>query len=666
MLDILCVIISFICFNVTVIMAEGDLRIFLHLLKCTICTEDMTVARVLPCGHTFCHKCLEECLQHHVQNDEVPCPICHTRHKITKAGITGITKNVFVNKLLEAAHKQSATRETSNADLKVILNCSVEDCSLSAVTYCINCKEYICSKCEGHHKVSKITKNHKTLPIDQVKPNTLPPCHLHTHMYLDLYCEDCSIAICSTCDRLDHNHHTRVNINTKKDRFKSQLDQVFTQTDMHLKAVEKAIRSTKKKSIKLKAELDDLKKQTSVSFQAIIQHVKRQEQRHIEGIDNTYKRVVKIISEELDTYQRTEATLKSVQLYNRHLKQRGTVYDLMTNVKGLIDRCEKSGKEYNETKTLKCEVKVDWVECHFDVKEVRLIEGGDNAGLTIGSDPKITIFPTQWQSDISGIVAFHNHLIVVHYHHDVIYVYDDMMRLKSSIKISGMRNPRGLCLVERDATQHLVVANWGGQCLWWLRVEEQAGEVLLSQHIKHNLGYYPYSIVTDVTGCALVADYINNRLHVYSHPVQMGTCIQLPQSVQPRVAVSDPTGGYIISDQGYKLMWVTSDGQVTHRYTDQPAVSAYHMVHDGTDWLVTDHHNHCVHVVTGEGRHAGHLVPDQQGVGYPTCISVYIDNHCVWFGYRDQDGKKHMMKVEYLPPQITTLTMCATLPRAHT
>ena len=290
-----------------VTMAEGDWRIFHHLLECTICTEDMTVARVLPCGHSFCHKCLEQCLQHRVQNGKLPCPTCRAPYKVTHAGVTGITKNVFVNKLLEATREQcGSTHEPSHGDPGVNPQCSIEDCSHSAVSYCINCEEYMC-KCERHYGVSKFTKKLKTLPSDQVKHNILPPCPVHRHMYLDLYCEDCSIAMCATCDRLDHKDHTCVNINTKNQQFKSQLDQVLTHTNKYLRAVKKAIRITEKEAIKVKADVDDLKNQTSASYEVIIQHVKRQQHEQIEEIDNAYERVKKIISEKQDTHQTTEA-----------------------------------------------------------------------------------------------------------------------------------------------------------------------------------------------------------------------------------------------------------------------------------------------------------------------------------------------------------------------
>ena len=105
------------------------------------------------------------------------------------------------------------------------------------------------------------------------------------------------------------------------------------------------------------------------------------------------------------------------------------------------------------------------------------IEGGG------GDINQVTPFTTQYEDySVTGIVTYNDHLMVVHYSHDTIYLYDVNMGLKRSVKVTDMSSPQGLCLVKRGATQHLVVVDYG-ECLWWLRVESQAGHVRLGQPI---------------------------------------------------------------------------------------------------------------------------------------------------------------------------------------
>ena len=483
-------------------------------------------------------------------------------------------------------------------------------------------------------------------------------------MYLDLYCENCSIAVCATCELLDHKDHTCVNINTKKDQLRSQLDQVLAQTEVYLKSIKAIIDTTDQESIKMKAEVDGLKKQTSASYGAIIQKVKRQHQEHLAAIENAGKSADSITSEGIEKHHKAEAAIKSIQLYGNHLKKKGTIHNMMTNVKGLIDRCEKFGEECSKLKTMKCEVKVDWSEYSVDVKRVILMGGG---GMNAANDNKIKYFQTQLESqDISGISVFQNHLIVVHNYNYFIQIYDDNVLLKETVHVSGMNRPSSLCLVHVDGDKdYLLVTSLQSNCVWWVNVEAKVGQVKLGLPQKHNLGYEARQVAADIRGHALVCDTSTSRVYVYSHPVQPGTYIQLPNDVKPVLAVSDPAGGYVIIDMMSGLVWVTSAGQVTRRYTDKPAVSPRDMAFYGADLLVVDSAKNCVHVVDGEGKHAGHLVTGKQGVRTPTCISVDIDHQCVWLGHSGQRGNREVMRIEYTPVHNNALTLCATLPKTH-
>ena len=600
-------------------MTDIDWRLNQDMLECTICAEEMEVARVLACGHSFCHKCLERCLKHHVVDGHLPCPTCRALYKVTSEGVDAIPKNVFVNNLIEAAHEQGPDKVTAPG--------------------------------VGKGEV--------------VKRNSLPSCPAHDHMFLDLFCEDCQTPMCATCVPLTHRDHKCIEIISKMGEFKTQLEKLLTQTDSCLQTVEEAIHATKKQANKIKADVNTLKQQVSASYQAIIQFVKKEEQTHLAAIDKGYHQIQKRIAEAMDIHQTAEAQLCSIRRYAKELKKSGTDYDYITNVKSLTDRYARASKECSQPAEVKWVLDVSWEECRVGVKGVGLSIKGGTGSLDENINEKISTFPTECEDNIvTGIVSCHNHLMVTHYGHNVIYIYDEDKQLKSSVKVSGMSHPHGICLVQGDAaTQHLVVADYHGKYLWWLKVEKQAGQVKLGQPQKHKVGYRPFSAVTTITGQALICDYDNGRLYVYSQPLHKGNYIQLTKGVKPRVAVSDPTGEYMVSDE-YRLVWVNEAGLVTRRYKDQPAVVSRHMVHDGTDWLVADRDNRCIHVVTEEGKHGGYVVTKKQGVRKPTRVCVDADRHRLWLGDRSQDDKGHIMKVEdYSPLHVTTFTMSATLPK---
>ena len=525
----------------------------------------------------------------------------------------------------------------------------------------------MCKRCEGTHKVSKYTKKHKTRPSEKAKQKQVPRCPLHRRMDLVYYCEDCSIAMCFTCYDLDHKGHSGDDLERTGDEMMSHLDgEVINDADFYLKEIKTAIQFTKQQAIKMKDDVDRLKKQTAAGYDAIIQRAKIQKRKQLEEIDNAYKHVEKILSETLDTHHTAQVTLESIHRFGKHLKRKGTDYDLITNVKGLVERSKKSKKEWRKLKTMNFEVKTEWDECCVDAKGVRVIEDG---GYTVESDQIMTIIPTE-DSEISGIAAYNNNVFIIHFNHDVIYLYDDMMKLKSSVKVNECTSLDSICVVQgENAIQYLVVNNMCTEYLWWLILEDKAGEVSLGEPIKHELGYESYKVVTDISGHALVIGRDSDTLHVYRKPGDEGRCVKLPDGVRKKftfsMVVSDPDGGgYVILCKN-EMVWLTKNGQVTRRcpmYNVDSACAITDIVHDGKNWLLTDEHGRRVHIVTPDGRHAGHLVANQKWYQHPIRTAFDPVHQWIWLGHLCAKDVR-LTKIKHSPENIATFTVCATIPK---
>ena len=150
----------------------------------------------------------------------------------------------------------------------------------------------------------------------------------------------------------------------------------------------------------------------------------------------------------------------------------------------------------------------------------------------------------------------------------------------------------------------------------------------------------------------MVADFMNRRVYVFSHPGRHFKCLQLSGDVYPFQMLSDHSDGYVVNhDLSGQLSWVNSAGQEIRRYSDQPDVCAHHIVDDGTHLLVSDIQNHCVHIVTREGRHDGHLITDID----PTCVCLDPAGRRLWVAHKGKDGKRKVMEMSYTP-QSSTVT----------
>ena len=120
-----------------------------NMVECSICAEEFTDPRILPCVHTFCLKCLEQIGLNKRPGENLPCPVCRSVFKIPDAGIQGIPKNFFMESLLDM-------HRLSKLDPKTLCDACLEDDSVkekpSALMMCIECKQKLCDNCGRCHK----------------------------------------------------------------------------------------------------------------------------------------------------------------------------------------------------------------------------------------------------------------------------------------------------------------------------------------------------------------------------------------------------------------------------------------------------------------------------------------------------------------------------------
>ena len=662
-------------------MAEAAISL---MLECPICQEQFTEPRVLPCQHTFCLHCLGKIREHQSTTESIPCPVCRATYHLSTAGIDALPKNIFAANLIDIVRQDDvqvqAGSGASNTENRQLCTLETDECSQPATVYCDICDVYMCEQCELSHKNSKFTRKHKTMAITQATTRDRKPfCSKHPSIPLDIFCKDCNLIICSSC-LSDHEGHKCSGLNSAMNDFRGQLDRVLAQTDQSLKAIHKAIKVTQKHTFKVKADVIKLKQQTSAAYRALQRHVEEQEQCHLASIDEYYQQAEKVIAETLDKQETLEAVLHSIQLYGQHLSK-GSAYDLTTNVKSLVKKSEEEVSK--SVPELRWKVDLTWSdwEVKDEVDRVRLVREGE---VKVESDQQMTTvtdqsathgdhdvrqmatvtgqsvthgdrgvrqlntFTTECVKEVRAMVSYHNYLFIVHSYHSKLYVYDEGGRLKRSVQISSKRcDPRGMCLVQGEGGTHsLVISDNHGQCLSWLTTEKQAGDVKLGQPQQHKVHYRPCGVSTDRSGRAVVADGDNRRVYVYSHPGQHITCLQLSGDVYPWQALTDQSDGYVVR-HGWpgQLSWVNSAGQVTRRYTDQPAVRPEHIIDSGRHLLVSDLQNRCVHILTREGRHEGHLITDI----HPTCVCLDPAGRRLWVAYRGKDGRTHVMEMSYTP-----------------
>ena len=234
---------------------------------CGICSELFDDPQMLECLHSFCHQCLKT----KSFATSITCPSCNKSTPLKAGGVNALLKDL--RKSYEAEVVQYA-RKIHSKEEKSCDQC-IDPSNGPAVSFCMECCEFLCESCSKHHKIWRKTLNHKLQQIggEQVDskalnvPHKLMNCQLHEDETLKFYCETCNALICRDCRDLHHKGHT--------------VDRVEQMAEKEKNALQSTRGNADKAKIKLDGAITDGNK--------VIQRIQGKQKSIEEGINNAFK-----------------------------------------------------------------------------------------------------------------------------------------------------------------------------------------------------------------------------------------------------------------------------------------------------------------------------------------------------------------------------------------
>ena len=168
-------------------------------LTCSICLSTFQCPVTIPCGHNFCH----ECLQASWSDGAFCCPQCRasfsTRPELKKNTVLSTIVETFSSQVLPKCEKDTSGQkvkvETENG---VICDTCME---AEASRTCLTCMASFCEEHLKPHQMNPVFSLHQlSLPVSNLLEWV---CKSH-HKLMEFFCSQHGQTICSLCLQQEH------------------------------------------------------------------------------------------------------------------------------------------------------------------------------------------------------------------------------------------------------------------------------------------------------------------------------------------------------------------------------------------------------------------------------------------------------------------------------
>ncbi|KAM4554764.1 E3 ubiquitin-protein ligase TRIM21-like [Odontesthes bonariensis] len=184
---------------------------------CSICLEVFIKPVSIPCGHTFCLKCITDYWA--TVGTLYQCPLCKEEFYPKPM----LRVNIFIAEMAEKFAKiveKKSSNSTAQAESGKVLCDQCTEPKLTALKSCLVCFTSYCqTHLEPHQNISALKKHKLIHPVKNLESRI---CKTHDEP-LELFCRVDQMFLCKCCKNNDHKTHKVVSIEEEAQMRKIKL-----------------------------------------------------------------------------------------------------------------------------------------------------------------------------------------------------------------------------------------------------------------------------------------------------------------------------------------------------------------------------------------------------------------------------------------------------------
>ncbi|KAG1964485.1 tripartite motif-containing protein [Pimephales promelas] len=245
--------------------------------SCSICLDLLNDPVTIPCGHSYCTSCINECWSTADNKGTYKCPQC--RHAFDSK--PPLNKNTILADIMEKLLRTKLHESEAARSLAGPGEISCDFCAgevFKAVKSCLECRASYCETHVNPHYNVPALKKHKL-----VKATVIPICSKHDKL-LEVYCRTDQVCVCMHCLMDDHKGHDTVPSTIERGEKQMKLTDTQTKVKQTIHAKEKELQKMKMDITSHSASAKEAVKNSTRAFTELAKFIEKRSNEVIEKI----------------------------------------------------------------------------------------------------------------------------------------------------------------------------------------------------------------------------------------------------------------------------------------------------------------------------------------------------------------------------------------------
>ncbi|XP_017310990.2 tripartite motif-containing protein 16 [Ictalurus punctatus] len=304
-------------------MAEASISVDQDRFICPVCLDLLKDPVTIPCGHSFCKVCINDCWDQEDQKGVYRCPQC--RDTFTPRPV--LRRN---NMLAEVVEKLKKTEVQAASPAHCYAGPGDVECDFctvrkrKAVKSCLMC---LASSCEAHlkpHYEVPALKKHKLVEaITQLNANI---CSQHDRL-IDIYCHTDKRCVCYICTVDGHKGHDTVPAAVERSKKQYEVTEVQRKSQQRIREKQKKVQELKQAVNTIKSRAQTAVEDSEIIFTEMISSMEKRRSEVTERIRAQEKaelsraeRLLEQLEQEIADLQRRDTELEQLSHTHDHVQ----------------------------------------------------------------------------------------------------------------------------------------------------------------------------------------------------------------------------------------------------------------------------------------------------------------------------------------------------------